>query len=193
MKTETRNRWKPELPLEVVETLKDLYETKSGQLGNYITSLRDKGWSLSAIATPLDISRERVRQLSVTDPVGIGYANLNSSANGYSVPELPTKPVKPKREVIEPNREVISRLLELQPMAQSVRGKSQKYREQGEEYTRLIASEIQRGVITNHLAKELGITHSALNFRLVRYGYSESNSTAKCYRPIAYSNTNNTN
>lgn len=184
MKTQTRNRWKPKLPETTIEVVKDL---QGEQLYGYLVCLRDKGWSLSAIATPLGLSRERVRQVT---------ENVRANSLQYEVPELPTKPVKERVEkvVIEPSSEVVSRLLELQPMAQSVRGKSQKYRAQGEEYTRLIASEIQRGVITSHLADKLGVTHSALNFRLVRYGYAETSSSAKCYRPIAYGNTNtNTN
>ena len=183
------------MPTSVVHTLRDLKDTGGNNLHAYIVALRDKGWSLSAIATPLGLSRERVRQLSETHPFDISYSRLTCNSNGYEVPELPTKPVKERveRVVIEPSGEVVSRLLELQPMAQSVRGKSQKYRTQGEEYTRLLASEIQRGVLTSHLADKLGVTHSALNFRLVRYGYSQSNSTAKCYRPIAYGNTNTNN
>ena len=184
------------MPTGAVHTLRDLKDTGGNNLHAYIVALRDKGWSLSAIATPLGLSRERIRQLSETHPFDLGYSQLICNSNGYELPELPTKPVKERVEkvVIEPSGEVVSRLLELQPMAQSVRGKSQKYRTQGEEYTRLIASEIQRGVLTSHLADKLGVTHSALNFRLVRYGYAETSSSAECYRPIAYGNTNtNTN
>lgn len=184
----TRNRWKAQLPIEASETLQTLHSAKSKELNSYIVELRNKGWSLGAISIPLGMSRERIRQLS-TD-------NVANVATGYSVPDKPTKPVKERveRVIVEPNREVVSRLLELQPMAQAVRGKSQKYRTQGEEYTRLVAQELARGVTPSHLAKELGVTHSALNFRLVRYGYAETSSTAKCYSPIAYGNTNtNTN
>lgn len=189
----TRNRWKAELPSDVTDVLQHMKSVKdSSGLHAYIVALREKGWSLSAIAKPLDFSRERVRQLSVTHPFDISYSQLQTNSNGHSVPELPTKPVveKVKRVVVAPDPSAVSRLLELKPMAQAVRGKSQKYRAQGEEYTRLIAQEIARGVTPSHLAKELGVTHSALNFRLVRYGYSETSSSAKCYQPIAYGETN---
>lgn len=189
----TRNRWKAELPSEVIDTLQHMKDTKDNSgLHAYIVSLREKGWSLSAIAKPLDLSRERVRQLSVTHPFDISYSQLQTNSNGHSVPEVPKKPVvaKVERVIIEPNPVTVARLLELKPMAQAVRGKSQKYRAQGAEYTRLIAEEVTRGVTASHLAKELGVTHSALNFRLVRYGYSETSSSAKCYQPIAYGETN---
>lgn len=181
----TRTRWKPELPLEVADTLQKLRNEKSKELPNYITELRSVGWSLGAISIPLGLTRERVRQLNEK-----GTAD---SSTGYEVPELPTKPVKEKVEriVIEPNEEVVARLLELQPMAQQVRGKGQQFRAQGVEYSRLIANELQRGVLSSHLAKKLGVTHSALNFRMVRYGYSESHSTAQCYKRVEYSNLDN--
>ena len=89
---QTRNRWKPELPVDVARTLKDLRETKGNDLHSYIVALRDKGGSLRAIANPLGVSRERVRQLSETHPFDISYSRLQTNSNGYYLPELPTKP-----------------------------------------------------------------------------------------------------
>jgi hypothetical protein len=185
----TRNRWKAELPNEVVETLQQLKSTdNNAKLHSYIVALRNKGWSLSAIAKPLDLSRERVRQLSITHPFDIAQSEMECISNGYNLPSVPAKPVKPKRVVPDPDPAVVSRLLELQPMAQQVRGVSQKFREQGEEYTQLIASEVSRGVPAYRVAKSLGVTNSAVMFRLVRYGYAESKSTAKVFRPIEHTN-----
>jgi hypothetical protein len=120
----------------------------------------------------------------------VALAITNTTERGYDIPELPVKPVveKVRANTPNPDPEVISRLLELKPMAQKVRGKSQSYRAQGIEYSELIASEVARGVPAYRVAKSLGVTHSAIKFRLVRYGYSQSSSTAKVFRPIEYSN-----
>lgn len=180
-----RNRWKAILPTEVAETLKDLRNTKDSRLSDYVVALRGKGWSLATLAEPIGITREGVRLLGEVDPIGTAMAELNCKTWGFDLPEKPSKPVPPKREVVEPRAEVVSRLLELQPMAQQVRGNSMKYRAEAEEYSRLVAEEIGRGVFANTLAKRLGVTHSAIKFRMVRYGYSTTRSPELVvYRPI---------
>ena len=184
-----RNRWKAELPSAVITKLNELRDTKQrAEFQDYVVALRANGWSLSAIATPTGLSRERIRQLD--EPIGVALAVTNTTNRGYDIPELPVKPVVEKVRANTPNPDpaVVSRLLELKPMAQKVRGKSQSYRAQGNEYSELIASEVARGVPAYRVAKSLGVTHSAIKFRLVRYGYSQSSSTAKVFRPIEYSN-----
>jgi hypothetical protein len=186
-----RNRWKAELPSSVTTALNELRTKKQrSEFQDYVIALRANRWSLASIATPTGLSRERIRQLD--EPIGVELAISNTQTRGYDIPSVPVKPVvaKVQRVVVAPSSDIMARLLELKPMAQAVRGKSQKYRAQGTEYTRLIAQEIARGVTPSHIAKELGVTPSALNFRLVRYGYSETSSSSKCYQPIAYSETN---
>lgn len=185
-----KERWKPRLPEEVSNILTDLRDNKDYRLGGYLVVLRSKGWSLATLAKPIGITRERVRQLAELDPIGTALEELNCGAWGFPVPEVPTKPevIKVKRTVIEPDPEVVARLQTLQPYARSVRGKNPKYRKEGEEYSRLVAGEVSRGVSTNRLAKTIGVTNSALRFRLVRYGYAQSTGTTKSYRPIAPEN-----
>ena len=72
----------------------------------------------------------------------------------------------------EPEPETLARLLELQPLAQLVRSHSPKYRAEAEEYAALVwKAHKEQKVTLYRLAKCLGVTHGALRFRLVRYGY----------------------
>jgi len=145
---------------------------------DFIRELRSKGWTLEAIATVSDLTRERVRQISLSAGSG--------NPTGFEVPNPPLKPVKAKPVYIEPTPATLARLLELQPLAQQVRSNGKKYREEAEEYTRLLNhAHVNEGVTLYRLAKRLGVTHGALRFRLVRYGYKTPvNATSKVYTPI---------
>lgn len=158
----------------------------------HIFVLREAGWTLESIASPLGMSRERVRQIAnqVWDFDG---ARRDSKVNGLEF--VPAPPERVKRERKEsvprprPTADNLARLLELQPLVQQVRANSPKYRVEAEEYTKLIAHEHNdRGVSLYRLAKELGVTHGALRFRLVRYGYKQTESESRVYKPILESN-----
>jgi predicted transcriptional regulator len=145
-----------------------------------IKALRRVGWTYASIADPLGLSRERVRQIS---------ALRGSATYGEMVPLPPYKPVKAKREFVEPKAETLERLLELQPKAQKVRSTSSRYRQEAEEYTALLnKAHVEEGVSVYRLAKRLGITHSAIRFRLARYGYkpSPTGSTSRVYQPLKH-------
>jgi hypothetical protein len=80
--------------------------------------------------------------------------------------------------------------LELQPLAQKVRGSGSAYRKEAEEYTALINhAHMVEGVTLYRLAKRLGVTHGALRFRLVRYGYiTPKTGVSGVYKPVAMAN-----
>jgi hypothetical protein len=113
----------------------------------------------------------------------------DADASRFFIPELPVKEVKAKREFVEPSAETLARLLELQPLAQQVRSSSMRYRNEAEEYTKLLYHAYAvEGVSIYRLGLRLGVTHSALRFRLARYGYmpneSASGRTSKVYQPV---------
>ena len=173
------------LPEECADNLIVLDGTNRDLLKDYIVALRNRGWTLESIAIPLGKSRERIRQLEleVLDPKG---ADSRVEGAGLDLISPPRKPVavRTPRVVIEPDPSVIARLRVLQPLAQKVRSSGTANRAEAEEYTRLINDENVRGVSLYRLAKELEVTHAALRFRLVRYGYKSSASTAKVYQTI---------
>ena len=160
--------------------VKSMFDSlSSADRDNLIRSLNLSGWTQSSIARSVDLTRERVRQICMT-PMD------ETAKTNFSFPNPPIHESKPKREFIEPNPEALARLLELQPLAQQVRSNAMRFRNEAEEYTALVAKlHNEDGVTLYRLALRLGVTHSALRFRLARYGYKTSDKGAsKVYTPI---------
>jgi hypothetical protein len=149
-----------------------------------IRELCYKHWTYEAVATACGITRERVRQIYTSEPV-TGYMPIP-----FEIPEPPLRPERSKPVYIEPTPATLKRLLELQPYAQLVRSNGKAYREEAEEYTKLLNyAHTVEGVTLYRLAKRLGVTHGALRFRLVRYGYKKPvTATSKVYNPILKEN-----
>jgi hypothetical protein len=152
-----------------------------------IKNLVDANWTYEAISNASGLTRERVRQIAnaVERLADEFQYDLN-----IEIPEPPVKPERPKAQYVEPSPETLKRLLELQPYAQLVRANGQKYRKEAEEYTALLNhAHTVEGVTLYRLAKRLGVTHGALRFRLVRYGYKKPvTATSKVYQPIIKDN-----
>jgi hypothetical protein len=148
-------------------------------------ALWNNKWTLESIARAAGgISRERVRQI-------IAATKPSLSSFEFEIPTPPMKSVRVKKQYTEPNPETLSRLLELQPFAQRVRSSSPAFRAESEEYSYLVnKAHVEEGVSVYRLAKRLGVTHAALQSRLVRYGYKPVSLTArsKVYNPIKAGN-----
>lgn len=167
------------LPIEVRQTF--LKITDTDQRDGYIKAIRAEGWTLASISEATGMTRERVRQITNFDE------NLTTLDPSFPLPTLPFKPEKTKRVYVEPSEEILARLLELQPYAQQVRSNAQRFREEAEEYTNLLwETYSKQGVPIYRLAKRLGVTNSAIRFRLIRYGYlaPKAGSASKVYSPI---------
>lgn len=153
------------LPAEVVEHFDVLGQDDRNV---YMQALRGLGWTLQSLADVAGVSRERVRQIVSQDwPLGEIEAHA----------PLPTPPQRVERArnprvQVEPTSETLARLRELQPYARKVAGNSPRYREEAEEYARLLFhAHKSEGVTYYHLAQLLGVTHSAIRSKLIRYGY----------------------
>jgi hypothetical protein len=151
------------LPSEVHEKFTTL---GINERNDYITAIRNAGWTLQAISEATGITRERVRQIVAETKPAIIYDNI---------PLPPLFLEKPKPVYIEPSAETLARLRELRPLAAQVRGTSPAFRAEGEEYSRLLdyAHKVE-GVTIYRLAKRLGVTPASIRFRLARYGYLPS-------------------
>ena len=174
------------LPVEIKNIFSNSKDVRSRDW--LISKLVEAEWTYEAIANASGLTRERVRQIAKT-------ANeLLADEFDYNldidIPEPPIKEERPKPKYIEPHPETLKRLLELQPYAQQVRSNGTKYREEAEEYTALLNhAHTVEGVTLYRLAKRLGVTHGALRFRLVRYGYKEAvSATSKVYNPVRKEN-----
>jgi len=168
------------LPKEVTEALTSLplVERKA-----YATQLSNAGWTLQSIATPLGITRESIRLYGLVEHSGEVLAKISH----LPIPEVPTVEIyKTMIKRVKPDEKIMAQLKELQPKATSIRGKTKKNREEAELYTKLIYELIESGVSGYRIAKELGVTHSALAFRLVRYGYTTSEGKSRSYRLLTY-------
>lgn len=175
------------LPDNIKEAFNSMID--NAERDRLIAELRNAGWTLESIASASGITRERVRQIAVQAPVGATPEDAAINA-GIEIPLPPVKPEKPKPVYVEPSPETLARLLELQPLAQLVRSNGVKYRAEAEEYTALLNyAHTVEGVTLYRLAKRLGVTHGALRFRLVRYGYKTAEkATSKVYTPILEKN-----
>lgn len=174
------------LPPETATQLRAV-EPNRTLLPSVIVALRANGWTLESIAEPLGMSRENIRLIAQQSDLHNAISDARQA--GFVIPEPPIVVAKPKVERPKPLPESIARLKELQPLAQQVRANVTRYREEAEEYTRLLDYEhTERGVSLYRLAKELGVTHGALRFRLVRYGYKTTESLSKVYQPIREDN-----
>jgi hypothetical protein len=152
-----------------------------------IKALADANWTYEAISNASGLTRERIRQIA---NASAALAKEFDYDLGIDIPAPPLKPQKTKPSYVEPNPDTLKRLLELQPYAQQVRSNGKKYREEAEEYTKLLDyAHTVEGVTLYRLAKRLGVTHGALRFRLVRYGYKKPvTATSKVYKPISKKN-----
>jgi hypothetical protein len=181
-----------ELPNEVVTFFKKNSELVSRDI--YISVLRQKGWTLQSIAdayekaTKITMTRERVRQICLKEFSDSDFRIFKSLS--APIPELPMHPLKEPKVYNKLSPETVKQLLKLQKSAQLVRSSSQKYRKEAEEYTSLIwENHTKGGVSLFSMAKQLGVTHGAIRFRLIRYGYKKSNkSDNKVYQPIIRKN-----
>jgi hypothetical protein len=150
----------------------------------YLSTL---GWTYPAISDASGLTRERTRQICL----------FLEGLSGHTVPEVfpifPSPPAhipKPKKIYVEPSPKTLAKLLALQPAAQKVRSSGKSFRREAEQYTALLnyAHKIEK-VPLYRLAKRLGVTHGALRFRLVRYGYLTPRSgKSKVYKPVSLEN-----
>jgi AraC-like DNA-binding protein len=171
------------LPQHIFEAFEDIIDSETRD--QLIRELRNQHWTLESIAAASHLTRERVRQIANSTPTTELVLNT-----GVSIPTPPLKPERVRPTYIEPTPETLARLLELQPLAQQVRSNGKKFRAEAEEYTALLNhAHVNEGVTLYRLAKRLGVTHGALRFRLVRYGYKKPiNATSKVYNPILAEN-----
>ncbi len=153
----------------------------------YIWQLRTEcRWSLDAIGNACGLTRERVRQL-------VYQINKTGVQLAFTTQYFPLPIAEPDVRVIvkkQPKQvepQVLKRLKELHAVASKVRGKSPKYRAEAEELARLLNQQVLEGVSIYSLAKALGLTHGAVNFRLVRYGYRKTAGKSRTWQPIMYS------
>ncbi len=166
-----------ELPAEVTAAFAGL-DTESRDA--YAAALRGAKWTLQSIAAASGLTRERVRQVvkAVYESNGVGD---DPRLVGLPLPFPPAKPVKVPRTFVEPDPDKLARLLVLKPVVSRTRAATTGSPEVVE-YNRLVNEVVTAdGVPIYRLALRLGVSSSAIQSRLVRYRFKESEGTSKAY------------
>ena len=162
-----------QLPTDTAELLKSLSMTDRKA---YVKKLCLAGWTYQSIADVFKVSRQAIEQY-------LKKAEPSEYVDSLPIPEVPSEPIyQVKRQ--EVSDDVLLQLKELHAKAKLVRGKGKQYRHEAELFTKLAWEQTQQGVSVYSLAKSLGVTHGALLFRFVRYGYATSESQSKVFRPL---------
>ena len=174
------------LPQEAKDTLLSL---KGMTKKAYIKNLLDKGWTYQSIADVLGVTRQAVEIYSKPkykkQDRQQAWEQALADTKSFPMPELPTTPIY-KTQRVEASAEAVAELKRLHDIAKQVRGKGQKHRAEADQFTRLAWEQVQQGISVYSLAKSIGITTAALQFRFVRYGYKVSNGKSKAYVAIKH-------
>lgn len=174
-----------QLPFEVKKNFEMLASSNLRNLRNdYIIALVNGGWTAISVSRCAGLSNEMVRII-------LKNHKAEPVPTTLVIPEVPKHEPRGARIAHKlPTDDILKQLKELQPLAQKVRSNSPRYRKEAEEYTRLLwEAHSEQGVTLYRLGKLLGVTTSALAFRLVRYGYKTTeHGDTKVYRAIIKAN-----
>jgi transcriptional regulator with XRE-family HTH domain len=150
----------------------------------YVWRLRtEEGWSLESIGQAIGVTREMVR-LIVKELNKTSFTLLPTVSHLVVPKRLRYEKVTFRRKPLDPS--VAVRLKELHANATLIRGKSVKNRAEAEEFSRLIHEQTLLGISTYTIAKELGLTVGAINLRLIRYGYKNTQGKSRALTRIKY-------
>lgn len=176
-----------ELPKNESDKLRSLHRNKEwDELANLIYALRCKGWTLTAMAFPLGVTRERIRQL---------YNKGSLAGAEYWLPHISDAPLfetakeRGRREVRERKSlpllsdDVINYLNEEYRIVKHVNGVSSKeLKERSKNFTHLLAFLLEQGHTIPQLAEALKVRYRTISFRLGRYGFRSLPPSQSQYR-----------
>lgn len=153
----------------------------------YAKRLYKLGWTLRNIGVASGVSRERVRQW--VNNLNVRLSNDFDYDKVYSLPapEKPVRLVKVFKHIPSiPDDATIEKLKALHDKAKLIRGPGVLHRAEAEEFGAMLNDLINDGYSVYQISKKLGITHGAINHRLVRYGYKQSNGKSRAYRLLTH-------
>ncbi|HEX5996271.1 MAG TPA: hypothetical protein VFY84_14110 [Jiangellales bacterium] len=157
------------VPDDFAATLRAMWADGDRRLNALLHSANRNGWTLTALGNALGMTREAVRKrILCAEP----FASTD-------LPEFPLPPRKPTpaprvRPALLVPPEIIAQLREMWEIARTVNGSAPSddpRRRVSERFTAQLAALVDQGVTVYRLAKDLGITHGAIRFRLARHGY----------------------
>jgi hypothetical protein len=152
-------------------TLRLLRHNRDPRLPMALRLAAQEGWTYVALAQPLGVSRERVRQLA---------NGATGHAHGVDIPPPPHRPdpqppgTPPPTSPPTLSRQEVSRLRRMCRAVSAVNGATpadDPLRHLSTQFTAELAAAHTRGVSVYMIGKQLGVTHGAIRFRLGRHGY----------------------
>lgn len=162
-----------ELPADEAKRLKGLREAGPSALPKLrarVSVLRDAGWSLAAVGTPLGANRSTTRMWQL----GADPKDVKASIQEFGKPVLApprrssVKVIRMYPDVPESERAELVRLAE---SVRKIRGwtpANSQERKDAEKFEKLLRNYKQRGVPVKRMAEHIGITHHAVAARLDR-------------------------
>jgi hypothetical protein len=169
------------LPPAFAKELRQFLRTEPIGRGNdLLRAMTDNGWTYAAIAAGVGYTREWIRRRAQR---GDEYA--------ASLPWFPPPPRKLGKQYarrrMELDQAAIDELIEMAAIARTVNGATSAdavERRVSEEYSAKLANYVNLGFSPYYLAKTVGATTAAIEFRLRRHGYRPMYASQK----FAYSN-----
>lgn len=159
-----------ELPPEFAELLlRFAGEESSARVDSLLANAKLNGWSLAALAVPFDCSREWIR------------LRVKRSRPMAGLPPVPLPPSIPTPMPVPDRRlrlrgDQVTELREMAAVASTVNGAlepSHPARRVSEQFTAQLAAYVKQGITAYYLSQVLGVTASAITFRLARHGYRD--------------------
>lgn len=174
------------VPDDFAGVLVDLYlngrtKTKPGYalLNQVLADAHRDGWTLIALAEPLCLTRERVRQR---------IAAADDTTPPEELPPIPDPPrwAEPERRVVPDISDgMVAWLRHMSDIARTVNGCTpldSPSRGVSECFTAVLADLYDRGVYASRLGQAAGVTRGAIHFRLRRHGYRRNAPSQPSYR-----------
>lgn len=158
-----------------------------------LSAAHRKGWTLTALAEPLCLSRERVRQrLRDYDPPDEPPAGLPEIPEPPRRPLLPSPPRDPRLTRKQPISDGMAAWLrDMYRTAKLMRGSirlDDPRRGVSEAFTAVLADLQDQGVSAGTIAKAIGCRPQTIYFRLRRHGYRHNAPSQLPYRRLVTPN-----
>lgn len=158
---------------EVVQTLQRMHDARHPKLGTYIVAIRRRGYSLQDIASVLNLSRERIRQIERRtlrkgeDQVRMLGTPMPPARTGR--PSWTPPPTQTFTLPVSTQAELIG-LWQMSSRVRNATPADSPYREASELFDRLSTELIEAGHSVATIATEMGIDVASLRARLHRHG-----------------------
>lgn len=186
-----RRPQKMTLPPEVVDDIERIRDDWQSRhlLRVYMTCLIGAGWRQSCFADFLGLSYQRIQQLRIDEDYVEQSLTEYRAITGMTLP-IPDAPIVSQSAGIRgrPRRsarpETMQRIRDLYEQARRYRGGANN-RDEAHLFTALVwYAHVSEGASLKAIAEDLDVERTALQSRLIRYGYKTSTGRSTAYRPL---------